>query len=160
VGGDQPGADPDAVRAQHQRRRQPAPVRDPAGGQHQRRGHRVRDQRHQGEGRQGGEVVAAGLAALGHDHVHAVVDRLLRAVHRADLFEDAHPGRVQPVDPRPAGVPPVERHARRPGRADRVDLLRPGEPGDEVDVERAVGAGPDGGDRGGDRRCGHQADAE
>ena len=93
--GPEPRADHDAVRAQHQRRRQAAAVGDAARRAQQRLrralGDQVGDLGHERE-RRPRAAVAAALRALGDDHVGAAVDGALGIGARLQLAEHGDAG--------------------------------------------------------------------
>ena len=71
------------MRAKQERRGQPAPIRDPAGGDHRHRRHRIDDRRQQCE-RAEGAGVPARFTALGDDDVDSGLrgrHRLLQCLH-------------------------------------------------------------------------------
>ena len=139
LGGDEARAEVDADRAEHQRRRDAAPVEDAAGRHHRDRRYRVDHLRHQ---RHGADLpaIAAGLAALRDDDVDAALGRLDRLRDGGDLQHHARPGRMR-LPHQVAGIAEregddgrarLQRAAKRLG----VERLR-----NMIDGERLVGEG-------------------
>ncbi len=114
--GDEPRAEIDPDRAQHQRRRDAAPVEDAPGGDDRDWRHGVDDLRHECH-RADLAAIAAGLAALRDDDVDASLGRLHRLRHRRDLQHHERPDVV--------GLPhQIPRVAEREGDHSRACLKR------------------------------------
>ena len=111
--GEKPRADPDPGRTERQRRRDPAPVGDAAGGQNRKRGHRVDHLRHQRHRAEVAANMAAGVAPLGDDQVEAGIGGPLRLVDGADHL-DCRGTCVMHAPHVAAGIAPEERDDVKP----------------------------------------------
>ena len=95
---DEARPDPHARRAQRQRRGESATVEDPAGGDDGDRAvHRVHDERHERQ-RRDGAGVTAGLGALGDDEVAPGVERAFGVFDLAAHRDDEHAVIVTELD--------------------------------------------------------------
>ena len=178
--GQESGAQPPRLRTEGQHGGKGPPVPDATGGDDRHRPHRVHDGGHQ---RHGGDLtpdVAAGLPALGHDHVDAGVGRSARFLGAADGVQvqrtgsmDAlgHSGRVAPERRddlhalvQACGQQIVDREVQHevhpegpvgelPDPTDPVGGLLPGDPRQRKHPQSARG-----GHRSGQLRCGRRAD--
>ena len=115
------------------------PVDDAARGEHQCGRHRIENFRHQHHSGQATVVVAAGLPALGHDHLGTVADGLLRRFHSADLLPNRDAGIEQQLQMIGRRMTPVEGSGRHFLFRTDADLGVIVEEGDEIDIERCVG---------------------
>ena len=142
LGKQEPGAEPDALRAEDERGREPAAVGDAACCEHGQRRHRVHDRRHE---RQGGDLapdVPAGLPALSAHDVDARVGEALRLLRRPHGADQERARGVHALDV-PGGISPRERDDLHP-RVERgleAILGRPLE--QDVGVERLRRAAAD-----------------
>ena len=146
-GGDEPGADPDAVGAEGQRGGEPPTVEDPAGGDDRDPVpdgvDDLGDERH----RRHRPGVAAGLGALGDDEVAAGFDRGDGVAHLAAHVDDEHVAVVAALDHVAGHAEGGDEHRHALGD-EQVDALEHlvGQRGEQVDPERPVGErlrGPD-----------------
>ena len=101
-GGQEGRAHPGTGRTQHHGRRYAASVDNSAGPEyrHVHCIHDLGDQRHGSHGR----IVATGIVALGHDHVHATLGDALGMKNFAHHRDDKSPIGVKPIHPG-AGIP-------------------------------------------------------
>ena len=155
LGGEEAGADVRAGGAQDERRREPAPVRDPAGGEHRDRRHRVDDlgdERHRTDPAR--HALAARLAPLCDHDVDPERGRLARLADRVHLVDDLDARRMRPLD-QAAGVAERERHTRGPHVQRRLKGLLVEYGHDVVDDEGSGGERADAlrSARSGRRRC-------